>query len=402
MASDDVRARLLAGVAEVVPAEELGRKLALGRALRVKLGLDPTAADVTLGWAVVLRKLRHFQDAGHTAVLIVGDFTARVGDPSGKTETRPRLDKEVVRAYADHLLDQFWAILDRDRTEVRYNSEWLEPLGMEDVLRLTATTTVARMLERDDFAKRYVRGRPISVMEFLYPLLQGYDSVAVGSDIELGGTDQTFNLLVGRDIQREWGQEPQVAVTVPLLEGLDGVQKMSQSSGNYVGIGEPPDEMFGKLMRIPDELIGRYLLLAADRSPAEVATTEGGIARGSLRPDVAKRGMARAVVELYHGAGAGERAEAAFDQVHRDRELPSDVPEVAIPPDLAADGGIWMPKLMHALGLASSNAEARRLIEQGGVRLDGEVLDDPQAELLPEALRGRVLQVGRRRFVRLA
>ena len=222
----------------------------------MKLGLDPTASDVTLGWAVVLHKLRQFQDAGHVAVLIVGDFTARVGDPSGKSETRPRLDKDVVKAYAERLLEQFGLILSNERLEVRYNSEWLERMDMEAMLRLTASYTVARMLERDDFATRYADGRPISIMEFMYPLLQGYDSVAVEADIELGGTDQLFNLLVGRELQRSWDQAPQVAMTMPLLEGLDGVQKMSQSLGNYVGITEPPDEMFGKLMRIPDELIG--------------------------------------------------------------------------------------------------------------------------------------------------
>jgi tyrosyl-tRNA synthetase len=401
MLAEDARARLLGGVAEIVPVDGFDRKLALGRPLRVKLGLDPTAADVTLGWAVVLRKLRHFQDAGHTAVLIVGDFTARVGDPSGKTEARPRLDKEVVHGYADRLLEQFWAVLDRERTEVRYNSEWLEPLGMEDILRLAASTTVARMLERDDFANRYAQGRPISIMEFLYPLLQGYDSVAVAADVELGGNDQKFNLLVGRDVQREWGQEPQVAITVPLLEGLDGVQKMSQSLGNYVGIREAPDEMFGKLMRIPDGSIGKYLLLAADRPVAEVDAVEAQIADGSLRADVAKRRMARYVVDLYHGEGSGERAEAGFDRVHRNHELPADIPEREIPADLAADGRVWMPRLMHALGLAASNAEARRLIEQGGVRLGGDLVADPAEEFAPEALRGRVLQVGRRRFVRL-
>ena len=255
----DPLALLMDGTAEVVPEGELAEKLALGRPLRVKLGLDPTASDVTLGWAVVLHKLRQFQDAGHVAVLIVGDFTARVGDPSGKSETRPRLDKDVVKAYAERLLEQFGLILSSERLEVRYNSEWLERMDMEAVLRLTSSYTVARMLERDDFAARYADGRPISIMEFMYPLLQGYDSVAVEADIELGGTDQLFNLLVGRELQRSWNQAPQVAMTMPLLEGLDGVQKMSQSLGNYVGITEPPDEMFGKLMRIPDGLIGKYL-----------------------------------------------------------------------------------------------------------------------------------------------
>src|SRR4051812_16749133 len=289
--------RLLAGAAEVIPEEEFRAKLELGRPLRVKLGLDPTAPAVTLGWAVVLRKLRHFQDAGHTAVLIVGDFTARVGDPSGKSETRPRLSKEVVQGHADRLLGQFWRILDQSSTEVRYNSEWLEPMDMEDVLRMTAATTVARMLERDDFAKRYADGRPISVMEFMYPLLQGMDSVAVEADVELGGTDQKFNLLMGRELQRDHGQEPQVAFTMPLLEGLDGVQKMSQSLGNYVGIEEPPEEMFGKLMRIPDELIDKYTELCTDLEPMEG------------HPNERKRRMARAVVELYHGPEAARQAE---------------------------------------------------------------------------------------------
>jgi len=247
---------LLAGAAEVIPEDELRNRIARGRPLRVKLGLDPTAPAVTLGWAVVLRKLRDFQRLGHTAVLIVGDFTARVGDPSGMSETRPRLSKEAVQGFADRLLEQFWLILDRDATEVRYNSEWLEAMDMEAVLRMTASTTVARMLERDDFAKRYAEGRPISVMELLYPLLQGMDSVAVEADVELGGTDQKFNLLVGRDLQRDHGQEPQMVFTMPLLEGIDGVHKMSQSLGNYVGITESAEEMFGKLMSIPDELIG--------------------------------------------------------------------------------------------------------------------------------------------------
>src|SRR3989441_1025788 len=276
---------LLRNAAEVMPEDEFGAKLersvSEGRPLRVKLGLDPTAADVTLGWAVVLRKLREFQDLGHTAVLIVGDFTARVGDPSGKSETRPRLDKDVVKRFSERLLAQFYRVVARDNLEVRYNSEWLEPMSMEDVLRLTASYTVARMLERDDFAKRYATGRPISVMEFLYPLMQAMDSVAVRADVELGGTDQKFNLLVGRGIQRDYGQEAQVVFTMPLLEGLDGVQKMSQSLGNYVGITEPSDEMFGKLMRIPDHLIVKYLRLCTPIPTEEIRELERGLADGA-------------------------------------------------------------------------------------------------------------------------
>ena len=394
---------LLAGSAEVVPAEELERKLTLGRPLRVKLGLDPTAPVVTLGWAVVLHKLRQFQDAGHTAVLIVGDFTAQVGDPSGKTETRPRLSQEEVRGYAEHLLDQFWRILDPERTEVRYNAEWLEPMSMEEILRLSASTTVARMLERDDFAKRYAEGKPISIMEFLYPLLQGMDSVAVEADVELGGRDQTFNLLVGRDLQREFDQEPQVALTTPLLVGTDGVQKMSQSLGNYIGITDPPDEMFGKLARVPDELIPTYRLLALDffRDPTEAERVEKGLEDRSLEAWDEKRRLAREVVDLYHGQGSGAGAGERFERVHRERELPEEVPNLAIPPDLVIDGRVYLPKLLAVLGLADSNSHARRLIEQGGVRLDGQPVDGDTLELPANELKGRVLQVGRRGFARL-
>jgi len=359
----------------------------------VKLGLDPAAADVTLGWAVVLRKLREFQDLEHTAVLIVGDFTARVGDPSGKSETRPRLEKEVVQAFAQRLLGQFSKVLSDERLEVRYNSEWLERMDMEAVLRLTASYTVARMLERDDFSKRFAEGRPISLMEFLYPLLQAMDSVAVEADVELGGTDQKFNLLVGREIQRDYGQEPQVVFTMPLLEGLDGVQKMSQSLGNYVGVTEPPEEMFGKLMRIPDELITKYVSLCTDLDPASVA---------GMPPNEAKRAMARAVVALYHGEEAAKAAEERFDLVHRRHQVSNDVPVVALPAELAGSDRVWVPRLLVALGLASSNSEGRRLIEQGGVKIDGEAVSDPRAEIPADDLPGKVVQVGSHRFVRVA
>lgn len=398
----DPLALLKDGTAEIVPAGGLEEKLALGRPLRVKLGLDPTASDVTLGWAVVLHKLRQFQDAGHTAVLIVGDFTARVGDPSGRSETRPRLEKDVVRAFADRLLQQFSLILSDERLEVRYNAEWLEGMDMEGVLRLTSSYTVAQMLQRDDFANRYAERRPISIMEFMYPLLQGFDSVAVDADIELGGTDQLFNLLVGRELQRVWGQEPQIALTVPLIEGLDGVQKMSQSLGNYVGITEPPDEMFGKLMRIPDQLIGKYLRLVAWVPTDEAVRAEEAMAAGTQKPNELKRAMARAVVDLYHGADAGAHAEDAFNRVHRDRGLPEVVPEVPIPETAAEDGVVWLPRLLVALDLASSNGDARRRIEQGGVKLDDVSVTDPAYETPREDLEGKVLQVGRRWFGRLA
>jgi tyrosyl-tRNA synthetase len=393
--------RLLRGAAEVIPREELERKLALGRPLRVKLGLDPTAEHVTLGWAVVLRKLRRFQEAGHTAVLIVGDFTARVGDPSGKSETRPRLEKEAVQKYSDRLLDQFASILSKDRLEVRYNSEWLESIDTELILRLTASYTVARMLERDDFADRYREGRPISIMEFLYPLMQAYDSVAVEADVELGGTDQKFNLLVGREIQRDFGQEPQVVFTMPLLEGLDGVQKMSQSLGNYVGITEPPDEMFGKLMSLPDEMIVKYLALCTELPQEELTEIERGLGTGEIRPDLAKRRMAREILTLYHGESAAGEAEARFDRVHKHREVPADVPEAEIPAEAYRDGRVSLPHLVASLGMADSNSEARRLIGQRGVRIDGRVVDDPEAELPVGEVAGRIIQVGRRQFRRL-
>lgn len=396
---------LLGGEAEAVPREglvaKLERSVQESRPLRVKLGLDPTAAEVTLGWAVVLRKLRQFQDLGHTAVLIVGDFTARVGDPSGKSETRPRLDADVVRGFAERLLGQFGKILSEDRLELRYNSEWLEGMSMEDILRLTASYTVARMLERDDFANRLAEGRPISIMEFLYPLLQGMDSVAVRSDIELGGNDQLFNLLVGRDLQREYGQEPQVALTMPLLVGLDGVRVMGQSVGNYVGIAEPPGEQFGKLMSIPDGLIARYLRLCTDVDTAEVEQVEAGLAHGSRPAAPEKRRMAREVVALYHGTAAADEAEARFDAVFKRREIPDDVPEVPLPLGAVVDGRVWLPRLLVAVGLAASNGEARRQIVGGAIRLNGDPVTDPGTELDAARAPGTVLQRGARRFVRI-
>src|SRR5919106_1912863 len=291
--------------------EELAERLASGRPLRVKLGVDPTARDVTLGWAVPLRKLRRFQDLGHTAVLIIGDFTARIGDPSGKSETRRQLSEEEVRVNAEACVAQLLDILSENNLEVRYNSEWLEPLDLADILRLTSYSTVAGMLERDDLAKRYKEQRPISMVEFMYPLMQAYDSVATRADVELGGTDQLFNLLVGRDLQRAYGQRPQVALTMPLLVGLDGVQKMSQSLGNYVGLREAPDEMFGKLMSVPDGATEAYAALAAEMSREDVARVADAARAGGPQAGAAKREVARAIVALYHGADAAGRAEGA-------------------------------------------------------------------------------------------
>jgi tyrosyl-tRNA synthetase len=389
MASSDLE-RLLSGAENAVPEGELERQLSLGRPLRVKLGIDPSRPDLHLGHAVVLRKLRQFQDAGHTAVLIVGDFTGRIGDPSGQSETRPTVSEEEMDANARTYLDQAGLIVDVARAEVVRNSKWLGRMDIADVLRLTSSYTVARMLERDDFAARYREGRPISVVEFLYPLLQGLDSVEVRADVELGGTDQTFNLLVGREIQRAYGQEPQSVLTMPLLEGTDGQRKMSKSFDNYVALTEAPDEMFGKLMRVPDELTAKYHALLA-----------GGSSDGERRPVEAKRAMARAVVDVFHREGAGTQAEAAFDRVHRDREPPSSIEEFLIPGKIVKDGAVWLPKLLVAGGFASSNAEARRLVEQRGVSLEGVPLEDAGAELPVSELRGKVLQRGRRRFVRL-
>jgi tyrosyl-tRNA synthetase len=391
---------LLSGAADVVPVDELEQKLERslrdGRPLRVKLGIDPSAPDLHLGHAVVLRTLRRFQDLGHTAVLIVGDFTGRVGDPTGRSETRPMLTPEELEANAQTYLDQVGTVLDLARAEVRRNSEWLAPLTFADVARLASAVTVAQLLERDDFSGRHKEGVPISLVEFLYPLMQGYDSVAIESDVEMGGSDQLFNLLVGRDIQRAHALEPQVAFTMPLLPGTDGVRKMSKSFGNHIGLTEPPEEQFGKTMSIPDELIPSWLRLCTDLSDAEVEEAL------TLHPNEQKRRLAREIVRLYHGAAAATDAESRFDAVHREHAIPDDVPEVAIPEGAIRDGKVWLPRLLAETGLAASNADARRLISGGGVRMDGESLRDADAELAIEDIRGHVLQVGRRRFVRLS
>jgi tyrosyl-tRNA synthetase len=399
--SDAALRSLLSGAASVIPDGDLEAKLALGRPLRVKLGIDPSRPDLHLGHAVVLRKLRLFQDLGHVAVLIIGDFTGLVGDPSGQSETRPMLSPEEMDANARSYFEQAGLVLDMDRAEVRRNSEWLGALGMREALRLASSYTVARMLQRDDFEVRYREGRPISVAEFLYPLMQGYDSVAVQADVEMGGTDQTFNLLAGRDIQQAYEQEPQVVFTMPLLEGTDGDRKMSKSFDNAVGLTDPPAEMFGKLMSVPDGLIAKYARLCTNIDPAEIDALEGGLGDGSRHPNAEKRRLSREIVALYHGPEAAEGAERQFDLQFKLHEVPDNVADAAIPAEAMRDGEVSMARLMAGVGLASSNSEARRLIEQGGVRLDGEVLTDPEAEIPAERLRGRVLQVGRRRFVRI-
>ena len=374
---------LLRNAVESLPEGALAAKLAEGRPLRVKFGIDPTAADVHLGHAVVLRKLREFQDLGHTVVLIIGDYTARVGDPSGRSATRPQLDPAEIDGNAETYRRQAFTLLDPERTELRRNGEWLA-MEMDALFHLARTATVAQILDRDDFQKRYAAREPISVLEILYPLLQGYDSVAVRADVELGGTDQMFNLLLARDIQQAYGVAPQAVLTMPILPGTDGVRRMSKSLGNYVGVTDPPEEMFGKLMRVPDEAMALYYALLLDG-----ADEEG-------RPAVErKRRLARGLVERFHGAAAAAAAEAHFDRLHVERAAPEEIAEAPLP---AADPVALPALIAEHFGL--SRSEAKRLVAQGGVRLDGAPLDGNALELPAARLDGAVLQLGKRRFLR--
>jgi tyrosyl-tRNA synthetase len=384
---------------DLLPEEELLAKLERSRAtstpLVVKLGFDPTRPDLHLGHTVTLRKLRDFQRLGHTVAFVVGDFTALIGDPSGRSATRPPLSREEVDANARTFADQVFRILDEKSTVIRYNSEWLGPMRFEEVLRLASRYTVARMLERDDFQERYATGSPISIHELLYPLAQGYDSVALAADVELGGTDQRFNLLVARDIQREYGVQPQVILTLPLLEGTDGRQKMSKSYDNWIGLTEPAAEMYGKTMSIPDELIEKYWRLGLDATDGDVAAVASGLAAGD-NPRDWKRRLARSIVVEYHGEEAAKSAEAHFDRLFVRHDLPEEVPEVTVTLD---EGSAPLPWVLRAAGLASSTSEGRRLVEQGGVSLDGERVADPSLTLA--AGRTALIQVGKRRFARV-
>jgi tyrosyl-tRNA synthetase len=375
--------RIYSNAVDVIPREELDRRLKSGATLRVKLGLDPTAPDIHLGHAVVLRKLREFQALGHTAVLVVGDYTARVGDPSGRSKTRPVLSPEEIDANTRTYLDQAYLILDREKTEVRHNSEWLAPLSLADIIGLTRATTVARILERDDFSERYAAGDPITLTELLYPLMQAYDSVAVDADVELGGTDQLYNLLMGRHVMEYYGKVPQCVLTTPLLVGTDGSMKMSKSLGNYIGVTDPPNEMFGKAMSISDEVMPLYYALLLDHPMPDAEPVEQ------------KRELARSLVKILHGETAVAGAESTFDAVVR-REVPEDVPEVELP----AEGAVWIVDLITRAGFASTNGEARRFIRGGAVRLGGEVVQDESLSLEPEDVRGQILQVGKRRYAR--
>jgi tyrosyl-tRNA synthetase len=385
LAPDEAAAWLSRNAVDCLPDGGLKHKLSENRPLRVKLGIDPTAPDIHLGFTVVLQKLREFQDLGHEVVLIIGDYTARVGDPSGRSSTRPVLGESEIEANAQTFRQQALKVLDDEHLEVRFNSEWLD-MRMDELFRLLRTTTVAHVIERDDFAKRLAAGAPISMLELLYPLLQGYDSVAVRADVELGGTDQKFNLLLGRDIQRAYGQPGQVILTVPLLTGTDGQRKMSKSFGNYVGVTDPPGEMYGKTLSIPDSSLASWYSLLL-----------GQPAGDGLSPRDAKRALARSLVTRFHSAEAASEAEASFDRVHIRGQIPAEIEEVRWEP---GEGTVHLPALIAA-AFSVSSSEARRTLAQGGVRLDGEVVPADALDLAPEAVDGKVLQLGKRRFRRL-
>jgi tyrosyl-tRNA synthetase len=394
-------AYLRKGVAEIVPEEELKQKLAnsvqTGKPLRVYLGVDPTAPDIHLGHTVVLRKLKHFQDMGHTAIFMIGDFSAMIGDPTGQSETRPPLSKEQVDANAKTYLEQVYKILDRENTEVRYNSEWLGKMSSYDVVRLCAHYRLARMLEREDFRSRLDANLPIAVHELLYPLLTAYDAVMLRSDVELGATEQKLNILVHREIQREYGVTPEVAVTLPILVGLDGERKMSKSLGNYVAITEAPEEMFGKLMSIPDELMWSYYELVTDRTPQEIAALKEQVKSGALHPMDAKMRLAEEVVSGFHGAAAGRKAAENFQRVFRDRQAPTQAPVHKIPVGPAKK----LTALLTELELAPSKSEAERLIKQRGVEIDGVCVDDPRRELDLTKPGEFLLRAGKKKFLRI-
>ncbi|OGA17134.1 MAG: tyrosine--tRNA ligase [Betaproteobacteria bacterium RIFCSPLOWO2_02_FULL_66_14] len=387
--------RIKRGCDELIVEEELVRKLQSGRSLRIKLGLDPTAPDLHLGHTVVINKLRDFQLLGHTIQFLIGDFTGMIGDPTGKNQTRPPLSRDEILTNAQTYRAQMSKILDPERTQVRFNSEWSDKLGAEGMIRLASRYTVARLLERDDFSKRYKSGQPIAVHELLYPLMQGYDSVAMKADVELGGTDQKFNLLVGRELQRDFGQEPQCIITMPLLEGLDGREKMSKSLGNYVGINEPAEDIFGKLMSISDAMMWRYLELLSFESGATLRGWREAVAQGR-NPREIKVLFAREIVTRFHGGPAAERAHEDFERRFRHGALPENMPEITLS---APQGGLAVTQLLKLAGLVPSVSEALRMIEQGGVRLDGERLADTSLRLAGgETV---VAQVGKRKFARV-
>lgn len=384
------------GAAEIIPEDELKQKLydsiENNQPLRIKLGLDPTAPDIHLGHTVVLNKLRQFQDLGHEVHLIIGDFTGRIGDPSGKSETRKQLTEEEVMANAATYQEQIFKVLDPQKTVIHFNSEWLMKMNLVDVLNLAGKYTVARMLERDDFAKRYRENLPIGIHEFMYPLMQGYDSVVLEADVELGGTDQKFNLLVGRNLQKEYGGQPQVALMMPILEGTDGVQKMSKSLGNYIGVHEDAHEMFGKTMSIPDELIVRYFELVTQVPLDEIRDMQKGMDDGSLNPRDAKIRLAREIITMYHDSAAADQAEERFKLVFSQGSIPQDIPEVQVD-----EAQVWLPKFLHKNKLVSSTSDGRRMLHQAAVRVNGEKYSEENLTIQD----GMVIQVGKRKFVRI-
>jgi tyrosyl-tRNA synthetase len=388
------------GCSELIPEAELLKKLQQKKQLRVKWGADPSAPDIHLGHTVILRKLRTFQELGHKVIFIIGDFTGMIGDPSGKSDTRPALSRKEVENNAKTYRDQVFKILDPRKTEVVYNSKWLSKLTLEDIINLAGKYTVARMLERDDFIKRYTAQKPISIHEFLYPLIQGYDSVMVKADIEIGGTDQKFNLLVGRELQREFNEEPQVIMTMPLLEGLDGVQKMSKSLNNYIGVTDAPSEIFGKTMSIPDSLMMKYYELLSGLGKVELDRIKEGLKNGLLHPKDVKKRLAKILVSTFHSKNDAERAEREFENIFKEGGLPDNIPVIALASkDINADGSIWLPKAMVIAGLSDGTSAAGRLIEQGGVEVNGTVIKDKKAMI---KITGEVMiKVGKRRFAKI-
>lgn len=395
---------ITSGAVELLPAEEmrskLERSLDTGEPLVIKLGVDPTRPDLHIGHAVPLNKLRHFQELGHQIVLIIGDFTALIGDPSEQDTTRPVLTTEEIERNARTYVEQARKIIDTDNARLVRNGEWLAPLTFKDILGLTSKFTVARILERDDFSRRFKEEKPLGLHEFLYPVMQAYDSVMLRSDVEIGGTDQKFNLLAGRNLQRAMGQDPQVVLTLPLLEGTDGVAKMSKSLGNDVGLTDPPAEMFGKLMSIPDDIMWRYFSLATKMTPSRVDDLKRSVEEGMNPRDVKER-LASEVVTIYHGAAGADRAAVEFRRVFSMKETPEDVGVATLPASKLAGGTIWVVDLLLILGLAPSKGEARRLIEGGGVSIDGEKISDPEAELDRGQVEGKIVRKGRRTFVRV-
>ena len=392
---------LKSGVYEIKPEDKLLEKLKRGKPLNIKLGVDPTAPDIHLGHAVPLRKLRAFQDLGHQVTLIIGDGTALIGDPSGRNSTRPQLTPEQVAANAQTYVDQAFKILDPEKTTLRHNSEWLLAMGLEDLLKVASQFTVARILERDDFHNRYTGGLPIGVHEFLYPIMQAYDSVVIKSDVELGGTDQLFNLLAGRELMEKMGMEPQVCLTLPLLEGTDGVRKMSKSYGNYVGLTDEPADMFGKIMSIPDNMMVKYYRLASTCTVDEIDAIEAGLAADELHPNKVKRQLAANIVAAYYDEEAARAAEAEFDRLFKQHDIPDDIPEFAADLTPNDEGKVYLAKLIADAGLAKSAGEGRRLIDGGGVKVNGTAVPAKAYNVEPGMLAGAVVQVGKRKFIRL-